>query len=343
MEATLKDQLLLALRESCDEYLEYSINLDSFMSTLEVYFDICNTRPFQNDSERKLAFDNTIKEYLDDNILADSPILLETFDFLSKHDRIAIKNNQPFLYLFDMFLDNLVQHSLLIEKYNNDKKELDTINKTIALSTSHSPSKMVSPINKLTKQNILNKDNISSKVLSTIRDDFINNKYLTNFYLTGFSVFQPNDFIGFDKEPINALYNSKKFFNSAVPIEIKDILHSIQTYFIVLYMSTSIFTKMLKIDKPMSLEQLGLHLHVIMEHIFETKKSIIVDNINKKEFQIRTYYEDYPLLEVVRKGKKRINPIYQMQDYHNILEKIKGKLPENHPFNKFLPLLKSLS
>lgn len=343
MEATLKDQLLLALREACDEYLEYSINLDSFMSTLEVYFDICNTRPFQNDVERKLAFDNTIKEYFDQDMLTDSPILLETFDFLSKHDRIIIRNNQPFLYLLDIFFVSLVSHYILFDQYKRNKKQIDTIDKTIALSTSHSPSKMVSPINKLTKQNILTKDNISCKVLSSIREDFIKDKYLTNFYLTSFSAFQPSDFIGFDKEPINALYNSKKFFNSAVPIEIKDILHSIQTYFIVFYLSTSNFTKMLKIEKPISLEQLGLHLNVIMEHVFETKKSIIVDNIYKKEFQIRTYYEDYPLLEVVRKGKKRTNPIYQKSDFSNILEKIKGKLPENHPFIKIIPQLQFLS
>lgn len=343
MEKELKEQLLTAIKEVCNEYLKYSINLDNFMSELEIYFEACNSRPFQNDDERKLALDNTIKEYLDKDILVDSPILLETFDFLSNYDRITMRNDQPFLYLFDIFLDNLIQHSILIEQYYIHKEKIDTIDKTIALSTSHSPSKMVSPINKLTTQNILNQDNISRSVLSSVRDDFIKDRYLTNFYLTSFGVFEPNDFIGFEKEPINALYNSKKFFNSAISIEIKDILHSIQAYFIILYMSTSMYTKMLQIEKPMSLELLGLHLNVIMEHIFETKKSIIIDNIYKKEFQIRTYYEDYPLLEVVRKGKKRTNPIYQMSDYHDILEKIKGKIPENHPFNKFLPLLKSLS
>lgn len=343
MDTEHKNQLVIALKKVCEDYLEYSVNLDDFMSRLEVYFDMSNSRSFQDDIERKLALNNTIKEHYYENIFLDLPILLETFDFLSKHDKIIIRNDKPLLYLFDTFLDDLTQHTRLIEKYNTDKEKIDTIDKTIALSTSHSPSKMVSPINKLTKQNILTKDDVSCKALASVRDDFIKDKYLTNFYLTSFGAFQPNDFIGFDKEPINALYNSKKFFNSAVPIEIKDILHSIQAYFIILYMSTSIFTKMLQIEKPISLEELGLHLNVIMEHIFETKKSIIVDNIYKKEFQIRTYYEDYPLLEVVRKGKKRTNSIYQMPDYHNLLEKIKGKLPENHPFNKVLPLLKSLS
>lgn len=307
-----------------NDTIDNKVDLSNLMNLGQVYIDVEKVyTPLNNDALTE-GRNNLYKSYEidfedDERILENTLYELSLYDKLIDYDGLAV----PFL--LNQTIGMIVIYANLLETWAKQKK-LDSLDRTIAHTSSTTAKKMLSPLNPYIKDNPYTPA-MQTKVLRNIYEDFIEDSYEIDYALSYLRYLDPKDFKKIEKEKVDAFYTSIKFINSNGQVEKKDIFNSLRIQLSRLYLKDDVFQVLLKHDKHISKEKLAKHIDVIMEHLFEIRS-----NTNPKKLgspiQVRTHYEGIPLLEYTRKGKEKIHPMLKDPTIINELsEKIKGKVP----------------
>ena len=318
------EETLEHITKIANDMLDNEVDLSNLMKLGQVYIDAEKTYVPLNDNALTEARDNLYKQYEID--FENSERILEnTLYELSKYDKLIDYDGVTVPFLLNQVLGTLFIYANLFLTWA-DQKKLDSLNRTIAHTSSTTTKKMLSPLNPYIKDNPYTSA-MSTKVLRNIYEDFIEDPYGTDYALSHLRLLDPDDFKKMEKEKVDAFYQSTKFINSNGQVEKKDIFNSLKIQISRLYLQNDVFQIILKDDKHISKEKLARHIDVIMEHVFETKSTTRAPKLGTPT-QVRTYYEGIPLLEYTRKGKEKKHPMLEDPTILNELsEKIKGKVP----------------
>lgn len=312
------------ITKTVNDMLDNKVDLSNLMKPAQIYIDAEKTYTPLNDDALTVARDNLYKQYeidFEDN----EHILENTLYELSQYDKLIDYDGATVPFLLNQVIAMIFTSANLLETWAKQKK-LDSLNRTIAHTSSTTPKKMLAPLNPYVKDNPFTPE-VQTKVLRNIYDDFIEDSYGMDYVLSYIRYMDPKDFKKIDKEKVDAFYKSTQFINSNGQVEIKDILNSLKIQISKLYLKNDVFQIILKHDKHISKEKLANYIDVIIEHGFETKSNTSPKKLGNP-IQVRTHYEGIALVEYTRKGKEKIHPMYEDPELLNELtEKIKGKVP----------------
>lgn len=317
------EETLEHITQIANNMLDNEVDLSNLMKLGQIYIDAEKTyTPLDNNSLTH-AKNNLYKKYEID--LKDEPILEDTIDELGQYDKLIDEDSQAIPFLLNQLIITMIIYANLLIKWSEQKK-LDSLNRTIAHTSSTTTEKMLSPLNPYIKDNPYT-NSMQTKVLRNIYEDFIEDSYGMDYALSYLRYLDPKDFKKIEKDKVDAFYASTKFINSNGQVDTKDIFNSLKIQISKLYLKNDVFQIILKHDKHISKEKLASHIDVIMEHVFEIKSTTKPSKLGAPT-QVRTHYEGIPLLEYTRKGKEKKHPMLEDTEALNELsEKIKGKVP----------------
>lgn len=288
-----------------------------------------NSRAPTIPDEMKIAVDDLLSNHKIDQI-DNGNVLKNCFHELSNYDKLVEINGTIKPVLLNMLFDFIILYSEMLDEHRSYEKELDSINRTIALSTSHSPQRMLYPLNPYLKSNLHNGD-VKPQIYSNIIESFKDNPYATDFALSAVRLLGTDSFINIEQEKITAFDFASQFANSSKAVHKKDIINSFSIQLSMFYLKDHFFQKLLNMEKHIPHEQLAFCIDLILGYFFNinTLKKKTDPRKFKKKVQVRTHFDTIPLYEYIRKGKEKEHPA--LQDYvlmHEIQEKIKGKISE---------------
>ena len=314
----LTDHILI----SSEELLDNEVNLSSLKEMFQPLADLPKTYKPDRKNESKEALDNLFnlhKINFEDEYI----VVKNVFIDLLKYDKLIVKDGIPIPFLLDQLLQIIATYMNLLESWNNYNKEADTIKRTIALSTSNSPEKMLSPLKPYLKQNDFNNEK-ERVALETICEAYKNDSYEIDFALSSVGLLSPDNFPGLEVEQVNALFKSLKFMNSSAPVEKKDIINSLKIQISLLYLEDNLSQKALQLDKHVSKEVLASYIDVIIEYLLELKSTTSASKLGNP-IQVRTNFDMVPLFEYTKKNSKKTHPAFKDEEFINeLLEKFKG-------------------
>ena len=318
------EETLEHITKIANKMLDNEVDLSSLIKLGQVYLDAGKTYPSLDNNTLTKARNNLYKLYeidFEDN----ERILENTLYELCQYDKLIDYDGVSVPFLLNQIIMTIGIYANLLETWATQKK-LDSLNRTLAHTSSTTPEKMLSPLNPYVKDNPYT-NAMQTKVLRNICKDFIEDSYSMDYALSYLRYLNPKDFKKMDKEKVDALYKSTKFINSNGQVSKEHIFNSLKIQISKLYLQNDIFQTILKHDKHISKEKLARHIDVIMEHIFEIKSTTKPSKLGSPT-QVRTHYEGIPLLEYIRKGKERKHPMLEDTEVLNELsENIKGKVP----------------
>lgn len=317
-------EILEHITQVTTEMLDNKVDLSNLMKLGQVYIDTEKTYTPLNNNSLTEARDNLYKQYKI-NFEDDERILENTLYDLSFYDKLIDYDGTSVPFLLNQVIMILSTYANLLVKWSEQKK-LDSLNRTIAHTSSTTPEKMLSPLNPYIKDNPYT-NTMKTKVLRNICEDFIEDPYSLDYALSYLRYLEPKDFKNIEIDKVDAFYESLQFINSNGQVDKKDIFNSLKIQISKLYLKDDVFQLLLKHDKHISKEKLAKHIDVIMEHIFEIKSTTKPSKLGTPT-QVRTHYEGIPLLEYTRKGKEKKHPMLDDTEFFDELsEKIKGKVP----------------
>ena len=318
------EETLEHITKIANKMLDNEVDLSSLIKLGQVYLDAGKTYPSLDNNTLTKARNNLYKLYeidFEDN----ERILENTLYELCQYDKLIDYDGVSVPFLLNQIIMTIGIYANLLETWATQKK-LDSLNRTLAHTSSTTPEKMLSPLNPYVKDNPYT-NAMQTKVLRNICKDFIEDSYSMDYALSYLRYLNPKDFKKMDKEKVDALYKLTKFINSNGQVSKEHIFNSLKIQISKLYLQNDIFQTILKHDKHISKEKLARHIDVIMEHIFEIKSTTKPSKLGSPT-QVRTHYEGIPLLEYTRKGKERKHPMLEDTEVLNELsENIKGKVP----------------
>ena len=318
------DEILNHITKIANEMLDNELDLSNLMKLGQVYIDAEKTYSPTNEDALTQARSNLYNLYEID-FGDDERILENTLYELSQYDKLIDYDGLSVPFLLNQVIVMIFTYANLLETWVTQKK-LDSLNRTIAHTSSTTPEKMLSPLNPYLKDNPYT-NTIQTKVLRKVCKEFTDDPYTVDYELSYLRHLDPKDFKKIEKDKVDAFYASTKFINSSGQVSKKHIFNSLKIQISKLYFKNDVFQIILKHDKHISKEKLARHIDVIMEHVFEVKSTTKSSKLGKHT-QVRTHYEGIPLLEYIRKGKERKHPMLEDTTILNeLLEKIKGKIP----------------
>lgn len=319
-----REEILAHITKVMNDLLDNEIDISNLINLGQVYIDAENTYTPLDKKALTHARNNLYKVYEID--FKDNEHILEnTFYELSFYDKLIDYDGISVPFLLNQVIIMLFIYACLLSKWAEQKK-LDSLNRTIAHTSSTTPKKMLSPLNPYIKDNPYTSA-MQTKVLRNICEDFIKDPYELDYALSYLRHLDPDDFKKIDKEKVDAFFTSMQFINSNGQVDKKDIFNSLKIQISRLYLKDDVFQLLLKHDKHISKEKLARHIDIIIEHVFEIKSTTKPSKLGTST-QVRTHYEGIPLLEYTRKGKEKKHPILEDTELINeFSEKIKGKIP----------------
>lgn len=318
-EETLED-----ITKRINEALDNEVDISNLMKPVQVYIDAEKTYTPSDDDILTQARNNLYELYEID-FEDDERILENTLYELSQYDKLIDYDGVTVPFLLNQTIVMIGTYANLLETWAKQKK-LDSLDRTIAHTSSTTTKKMLSPLNPYIKDNPYTPA-MQTKVLRNICEDFIEDSYSMDYALSYLRHLDPKDFKTMEKDKVDALYASFKFINSNGQVSKEHIFNSLKIQISKLYLKNDAFQTILKSDIHISKEKLARHIDVMMEHIFEIKSATKSSKLGTPT-QVRTHYEGIPLLEYTRKGKEKKHPILDDTELLDELsEKIKGKVP----------------
>lgn len=326
------EEILDHFTQIANEMVDNEVDFFEFKRLTQPFLDMDKTYLPLNGEELDDARNNLYKQY-EIAFDEDEKIIENSFYELSKFDKLIKQNGQPIPYLLNQLLISIANYIKLLETWTNQRK-LDTLNRTIAHTSSTTPEKMLSPLNPFLKENNFNTA-AQVKVLQNISKEFINDPYKLNISLATVRQLAPESFQTLEQDKVKAFFNATNFLNSTGQVHYKDIINSLKIFISVLYLKEGFFQKVLKTKKHISKEKLATHIDVFITHLFEINSHTSPTKLGSS-YQVRMYYEDIPIYEYVRKGKEKKHPMLNDQELMDeISEKIKGKVPPKHSGKTF--------
>jgi len=318
------EEILEHITKIANEMLDNKVDLSNLMKLGQIYIDAENTYiPFDNNALSKAK--NNLYNLYEIDFENDDLILENTLYELCQYDKLIDYNGVPIPFLLNQVIMTISIYANLLVTWAEQKK-LDSLNRTIAHTSSTTSEKMLSPLNPYIKDNPYT-NAMQTKVLRNICEDFIEDPYSMDYALSYLRYLDPKDFKKIEKDKVDAFYTSTIFINSNGQVSKEHIFNSLKIQISKLYLQNDAFQIILKHNKHISKEKLARHIDVIMEHVFEIKSNTKPSKLGTPT-QVRTHYEGIPLLEYTRKGKEKKHPMLEDTEVLDELsEKIKGKVP----------------
>lgn len=282
--------------------------------------------------EMESAVNNLLKNH-DFKFIDETGILEDTIHNLSKYDKLIEIDNNLVPVLLNQLFDIFNLYSEMLKVRDDYDKESDSIDRTIALSSSNTPEKMLSPLNPYMKENQHN-GTIRPSVYKNIVSSYIEDPYATDYALSAMRSLGMNSMKNIDAEKIQAFEFASGYINSTLRVEKKDIINSLKIVIANLYLKDSQIQKMLGLENHLAQETLASYIDHFLGYVFmiDTKKKITDHRKFKQPVQVRTHFDCVPLYEYIRKGKEKSNPaLSDVAFQEEFQEKIKGKISSNMP------------
>ena len=247
---------------------------------------------------------------------------------LAFYDKLFKENNKDYLYMLNELLETISKYVTIYKKWDTLYKQNNSIDRTIALSSSNTIEKMALPAKKIIKDGSYLTNNPSNKILKNIYNDYINDPYEMSYVLStsvdGIDDFLPS--LGQDKR--QAFKDGHRFFNASTPVQKKDIIKSFKIEI------SLIFGKMnkqnhndLQSRKIISNIKLAEHIDSLIYELFNTRLKTSPKTLNNP-IQLRTHFEKIPLYEYITSRNKKILPPLKNEKYFIMLtDFLKGKIP----------------
>jgi hypothetical protein len=321
--------LSLLILETLSEYTNEDIAGEQLFKLIKPFFEVNFITHLKHESIREKIILDTMKQYSfvkHGDFLIIKNHLLE----LSYYDKIIHRDGKDYFFLIDLLLQNYLLHFNALETFNELKKKNDIDLSGVALSTSTTPSSIISKQHNVIKTALKSMPrNQELKIRNNIYDEYLSNPYAVDTILHTVKIV--GEIKSLSSEENNFLHNSRVVINSALPITKKDILRSVNLLLPLLFKSTSVWIKMLKTNKKISINKLIDTNEILMQYLFETKNILNKNNL-KQVIQVKTNFANTPLYEFQNKKNKKIHPMLEenkenQEFFDDILELIKGKIP----------------
>lgn len=255
-------------------------------------------------------------------------ILADTLHKLSEYDKLLEINNKLVPVLLNQLFDIFSLYSEMLKVREIYYKKSDSLDRTTALNSSNNTEKTLVPLYPYMKENKHN-GVVKPRIYKNVVSAYIENAYVTDFALSAIKLFGIEKVKCANPEEIQALEFIGGYINSTLRVEKKDIINSLKITISQLYLKNSYIQKLLGLEHHLPLETLASCIDHFLGYIFkiDTKKKKTDHRKFKQPIQIRTHFDCVPLLEYVRKGKEKKNPVLEDTEFlHEFQEKIKVKI-----------------
>lgn len=313
--------------EVCDEILEGNINLGEYRSYVE--YILLFSKGYQPESAKEIseAVSNLIEKH-DSKISNDLNKVKKELLSLAKYDKLVDVDGKAIPLLLNHLFGLFDVYDELFKTWHIYNREKDTLKRTIALSSSNTPKKMLNPIKPYLDNNQFI-DPKKREVYEKLSDAYINNSYELDHILSAVRLIGKNKIRNADTAKLDALFEFGEFANSSRPVDEKHIIEGLKIEIANLYLKDSIYQKLLKIKKSISRSTLASHIDTILWYVFKID-SKTDERIFTKSLQVRTNFESIPLYEFTKAGKEKINPAFQDEEFFTeLIEKLKGRIESN--------------
>lgn len=255
-------------------------------------------------------------------------ILKDALYKLSEYDRLIEVNHKLVPVLLNQLFDIFSLYSEMLKVREIYYKKSDSLDRTTALNSSNNTEKTLVPLHPYMKENKHN-GVVKPRIYKNVVSAYIENAYETDFALSAIKLFGIEKVKCANPEEIQALEFIGGYINSTLRVEKKDIINSLKITISQLYLKNSYIQKLLGLEHHLPLETLASYIDHFLGYIFkiDTKKKKTDHRKFKQPIQIRTHFDCVPLLEYVRKGKEKKNPVLVDSEFlHEFQEKIKVKI-----------------
>lgn len=278
------------------------------------------------------AVEDLLKTY-DVKSIDNGDLLKTCFYELSQYDKLVEVDGKIVPVLLSQLFDLIAVYRELMTTHKEYEKATDSIDRTIALSTSHTPEKMLAPLNPYLKKNLHNGE-IKPEVYGSVLKSYTDDPYTTDFALSAMRLLGADSLLNTDPEKISAFNFVSQFANSSLQVHTKDIIKSLRIAISMLYLKDHFFQKQLGLEHHIPYEKLAAHIDLILGYFFsiDTQKKKTDPRKFNSKIQIRTNFDTVPLYEYARKGKEKIYPVLEDAEFlYEFQEKIKGKISKISP------------
>lgn len=317
--------------EAGEELIGDYINRDAFknyiLDSTKIFINIRKSFYPHSSTNMKRAVDDLLKVYNVESI-DNGNLLKNCFYELSEYDKLIDVDGRVTPVILNEVFEIISLYKMLISSHIAYSKSKDSIDRTIALSTSHTPKNMLLPLKPYIRINLHNGET-RPKVYSNIVESYIKDPYGTDFVLSIVRSLGLSNLMNIDSDKLLALEFASQFANSSTPVHKKDIVTSLKIVISALYLNNNIFQTLLRLDKHIPHERLAANIDLILSYFFDidTTKKRTSHRKFKDSIQIRTHFNMIPLYEYVRKGKEKVNPVLEDKDLMRLFqEKIKVKI-----------------
>jgi|GEM_PF-5378106 len=333
------DEIVHILIESATEVVEDEIDRTQFKSYISAFLEpfVLIRKSFSPVAplEMENAVDDLLKTH-DVGSIDEGDLLKTCFHELAQYDKLVKIDGKIAPVLLSQLFDLMTVYKELLAVHKKYGKEADSLDRTIALSTSHTPEKMLVPLNPYLKKNLHNGE-IKPEVYENIINAYKDDPYATDFALSAMRSLGADSLLDIDPERILAFDFASQFANSSLQVHTKDIIKSLKIAISLLYLKDHMYQKLLGLEHHIPHEKLAAHIDLILGYVFDidTQKKKTDPRKFKSKIQIRTHFDTVPLYEYARKGKEKAYPVIENTEFvYELQEKIKGKI------SKFSPVLK---
>jgi len=232
------EEILEHITKIANDMLDNEVDLSNLMKLGQVYIDAEKTYPPLNNNALTQARNNLYNLYEID-FEDDERILNNTLYELCQYDKLIEYDGLSVPFLLNQVIMTIGIYANLLETWATQKK-LDSLNRTIAHTSSTTSKKMLSPLNPYIKDNPYT-NAMQTKVLRNICEDFIEDSYSMDYALSYLRHLDPKDFKKIEKDKVDALYSSFKFINSNGQVSKEHIFNSLKIQLSKLYLQNDIF------------------------------------------------------------------------------------------------------
>jgi len=322
-------ELSLLILEVLSTYSQEYVSKEQLYTLVQPYLEVHSVVEIQDEMQRENIVNNTLKGY---------PFIKhEDFHIVKNHlvelsyfDKTIHRDGKDYFFLIDSLLQNYLLHFDALETFSELKKKNDIDLSGVALSTSTTPSAIISKQHNVIKTALKSMPhNKELKVRNNIYNEYLKDSYSIDTILHTVNIIGGIESLS--PEENYFLHHSRMVINSALPITKKDILRSANLLLPLLFKSNSGWIKMLNINKKISINKLININEILMQYLFETRNILNKNNL-KQVIQVKTNFANTPLYEFQNKKNKTLHPMLEKNEenqefFGDILELFKGKIP----------------
>jgi hypothetical protein len=322
-------ELSLLVLNVLSEHAEEDISKKQINSLIRPFIEINFTTHLKKESIREKIVLNTLQQY---TLIEHEDFLIIKNHFLelSYHDKVIHRDGKDYFFLIDLLLQNYLLHFDALKTFDDLKKKNDINLSGVALSTSTTPSAIISKQHNAIKTALKSMPtNRELIVRDNVYNEYLQNPYAVNTILHTVNII--GDIKSLSPEENDFLYHSSIIINSALPITKKDIFKSANLLLPLLFKKDSIWIKILNPNKKLSTNKLIDINEIFIQYLFKTKNTLNKNNL-KQVIQVKTNFADTPLYEFQNKKNKKIHPMLEdtvdnQEFWNELLEIIQGKIP----------------